>query len=229
MDVLDETNRIVATSRAPSDGYLHHRPRGSCWERKSFVPYRRLPIRHIIRQKTRRARWGRQHQRRMTREPSVIPLDAGRMLLDVSFASLQPPRAKATHIFSHASSTEGTEDDHCDHLSLSADPRVVQYVESEPQSITCPTHHRGISSELAAGFPATPTCPPAGIMAYRPHCGHQRPPHIRRSRTVCGRIWTGASPGLTALSRPRLDSATRGYAVLCAYGVGDSWGNYSTA
>ena len=114
-------------------------------------------------------------------------------------------------------------------ISLSADPRVVQYVESEPQSITCPTHHRGISSELAAGFPATPTCPPAGIMAYRPHCGHQRPPHIRRSRTVCGRIWTGASPGLTALSRPRLDSATRGYAVLCAYGVGDSWGNHSTA
>ena len=58
------------------------------------------------------------------------------MLLDVSFASLRPPRAKATHIFSHACSTRGR--------GISAVvvslPQLTRWSQnpSEPQSISCP-------------------------------------------------------------------------------------------
>jgi hypothetical protein len=72
MEVFDETKRIVAASRASSEGYLHHRPRGSYWERSSPVPYRRLPIQHIACQNTSQRGWGRRRQRAMTREPNVI-------------------------------------------------------------------------------------------------------------------------------------------------------------
>ena len=188
MDVLDETNRIVAASRAPSDGYLHHRPKGSCWARKSLVPYRRLPIRHIARQKRSRTRGGRRHQRRMAREPSVI----SRSVLDGCYCVVRllaaTPSQSDRHIFSRLQH-QGAGDIRRDHLSQltgrSQNP-------SEPQSISCPTHHLGISPGLVANFPATSTCPPAGITAHRPHCVHHHahPPRIRWSRTVFGQIWT---------------------------------------
>ena len=160
-----------------------------------------------------------------------IPLDAGRMLLDVSFTSLRPPRAKATHIFSHAYSTEGMEDNRHDHLSLSADSQVVKSTSATTYHLPHiqSVHRLRISRKSSRCSPYVSSC-------WRYEIQSQ----LRSSPTFTHPASDGPEQSLASSrpaavqpphpsSSPYLGAAIRDDAALYCYSIDDSLGENSVA